>query len=91
MAGNASSLTVTSTDGLVRATVDSAGTLTGLEFAPSAFERTDPATLARTVLEVVRQGTAHAHGTDTESQSTARPPVPPRPTPKRIRPERRPE
>ncbi|WP_245865613.1 YbaB/EbfC family nucleoid-associated protein [Prauserella marina] len=85
MAGNTASTTVTSQDGLVRATVDSAGALTELEFAPTAFERTDPGTLARTVLDVVRESTDKAK---VRSDTAAPPPVPPRPTPKRVRPPR---
>lgn len=47
---------VSSSDGLVRATIDAGGTLAKLEFAPNAFERTTPAQLANTVQTVVRQG-----------------------------------
>lgn len=50
------SATLTSPDGLVRATIDASGTLAKLEFVPTAFERTDPAKLANTVLHLVRQG-----------------------------------
>ncbi|MEU6644918.1 YbaB/EbfC family nucleoid-associated protein [Saccharomonospora sp. NPDC046836] len=82
MAGNAASATVTSRDGLVRATVDSSGTLTGLEFAPTAFERSDPESLAQTVLEVVQQGRTRVQH---ERDALKPPPVPPRPTRKRIR------
>ncbi|PRX47695.1 YbaB/EbfC DNA-binding family protein [Prauserella shujinwangii] len=81
MAGSTATATVTSPDGLVHATVDSTGTLTGLEFAPTAFERTDPATLARTVLDTVREGGKQA----ARRLEAAAPPVPPRPTPKRAR------
>ncbi|PXY31649.1 YbaB/EbfC family nucleoid-associated protein [Prauserella muralis] len=77
--------TVLSRDGLVQATVDGTGTLTGLEFAPTAFERTDPASLARTVLDLVREGTRRARE---RPEATAPPPVPPRPTRKRARPAR---
>ncbi|RBM23687.1 hypothetical protein DI005_01695 [Prauserella sp. PE36] len=83
MAGNTASATVTSRDGLVRATVDSTGTLTGLEFAPTAFDGNDPASLARTVLDVVRQGAARAQ--QHEPPAATPPPVPPRPTPRRNR------
>lgn len=48
--------TVVSQDGLVRATIDSTGTLSKLEIQPNAFERTTPAQLANTVLTLVRQG-----------------------------------
>ncbi|WP_414936548.1 YbaB/EbfC family nucleoid-associated protein [Amycolatopsis sp. cmx-11-51] len=48
--------TVVSQDGLVRATIDSTGTLSKLEIQPNAFERTNPAQLANTVLTLVRQG-----------------------------------
>ncbi|WP_409489556.1 YbaB/EbfC family nucleoid-associated protein [Amycolatopsis sp. cmx-11-12] len=48
--------TVVSQDGLVRATIDSTGTLSKLEIQPNAFERTTPAQLANTVLSLVRQG-----------------------------------
>ncbi|MDT7724704.1 MAG: hypothetical protein QOI21_1280 [Actinomycetota bacterium] len=51
------SATLTSKDGLVRATIDSTGSLAALEFVPSAFERTTPAALANTVLGLVRNGT----------------------------------
>lgn len=50
------SATVTSKDGLVTAKIDASGSLAGLTFAPSAFERSTPETLARTVLDVVRTG-----------------------------------
>ncbi len=48
--------TVVSQDGLVRATIDATGTLSKLEIQPNAFERTNPAQLANTVLTLVRQG-----------------------------------
>jgi DNA-binding protein YbaB len=51
------SVTVTSPDGLVRAKIDSTGSLAELEFAPSAFERGTPAALANTTLKLVRHGT----------------------------------
>jgi DNA-binding protein YbaB len=47
---------LTSKDGLVRAAVDSSGVLTHLEFAPSAFERSTPEALARSVLQLAREG-----------------------------------
>lgn len=47
---------ITSPDGLVRATIDATGTLAKLEFASTAFERTTPAALAKTVLTLVRHG-----------------------------------
>jgi DNA-binding protein YbaB len=51
------SATVTSPDGLVRATIDSTGSLAELNFASSAFERTTPSALAKSVLTLVRHGT----------------------------------
>lgn len=51
------SVTVTSQDGLVRATIDSTGSLAELAFAPSAFERSNPAALASTTMKLVRHGT----------------------------------
>jgi DNA-binding protein YbaB len=53
-AAAAATATVTSSDGLVTATVDSSGMLTKLEFAEKSFQRTDPARFARTVTETVR-------------------------------------
>ncbi|RZS40711.1 DNA-binding protein YbaB [Herbihabitans rhizosphaerae] len=50
--------TVTSPDGLVRATVDANGRLSNLEFAPVAFSKSTPQALARTVQQVVSQGAA---------------------------------
>ncbi len=50
------SATVVSPDGLVRATIDATGTLAKLEIQPNAFERTNPAQLANTVLHLVRKG-----------------------------------
>ncbi|WP_410661300.1 YbaB/EbfC family nucleoid-associated protein [Amycolatopsis sp. lyj-112] len=50
------SATVVSQDGLVRATIDATGTLAKLEIQPNTFERTTPAQLANTVLNLVRQG-----------------------------------
>ncbi|ASO18476.1 DNA-binding protein YbaB [Actinoalloteichus hoggarensis] len=51
---------VSSPDGLVTATVDSSGTLTRLEFAPSAFARSSPDKLGRVATEVVRQASNQA-------------------------------
>ena len=51
------SATVTSQDGLVRATIDSTGSLAELDFASNAFERTTPSALAKSVLTLVRHGT----------------------------------
>lgn len=45
--------TATSPDGSVKASVDSAGALTSLEFSPNAFERTTPDKLARVATETV--------------------------------------
>lgn len=50
----------TSTDGRVRASVDADGMLGDLRLAPSAFDRTTPEALARTIGEVVQQATADA-------------------------------
>ncbi|WET79661.1 YbaB/EbfC family nucleoid-associated protein [Amycolatopsis sp. QT-25] len=55
-AASQTSATVVSQDGLVRATIDATGTLAKLEIQPNAFERTTPAQLANTVLNLVRQG-----------------------------------
>ncbi len=52
--------TAVSQDGSVRATVDSAGALTSLEFSANAFERTTPDKLARLATETVRQAVAKA-------------------------------
>lgn len=46
--------TVTSSDGLVTATVDSSGILTNLEFTSAAFQRSDPKKLAKTATETIR-------------------------------------
>lgn len=48
-------VTASSADGLVHATVDASGTLTGLEFAPDTFHRSDPNGLANLVLDTVLQ------------------------------------
>jgi len=45
--------TAISQDGSVKASVDSAGALTSLEFSPNAFERTTPDKLARVATETV--------------------------------------
>ncbi len=93
-AGNTAAITVTSADGLVSATIGPNGEINDLEFAPEVFDRTDPAELARTVLDVI-----HAAGnggsreldpparqlTPQSPSSSIRPPRPPRPTPKRAR------
>ncbi|MEJ2851813.1 MULTISPECIES: YbaB/EbfC family nucleoid-associated protein [unclassified Saccharothrix] len=50
--------TLTSRDGLVRATVDSSGVLSALEITPSAFERSTPEALARSVVQLAREGAA---------------------------------
>lgn len=50
----------TAPDGRVRASVDADGVLGDLRLAPSAFDRTTPEALARTIAEVVRQATADA-------------------------------
>ncbi|MDQ3405185.1 MAG: YbaB/EbfC family nucleoid-associated protein [Actinomycetota bacterium] len=44
----------TSRDGLVRAEVNPAGVLTDLSFMPSAFQRSTPEKLARSVVEVAQ-------------------------------------
>jgi DNA-binding protein YbaB len=56
----AAALTVelTSPDGLVRLTIDAAGTLSDLRIAPTAFERTKPDALARTITDLVQRGTS---------------------------------
>ncbi len=52
--------TAVSKDGSVRASVDSTGALTSLEFAPNAFERTTPDKLGRLATETVLQAVAKA-------------------------------
>ncbi|MFD7653114.1 YbaB/EbfC family nucleoid-associated protein [Actinosynnema sp. NPDC059797] len=52
--------TAASPDGSVRATVDSAGALTKLEFSANAFDRTTPDRLARLTTETVSQAVAKA-------------------------------
>lgn len=52
--------TAVSKDGAVRASVDSAGALTSLEFSANAFERTTPDKLARLATETVQQAVAKA-------------------------------
>lgn len=84
-AGSPASATVTSADGLVHASFDTNGTLMGLEFAPTAFERTDPGTLARDVLDTVREG---GRRVTQQLDAAPRSAPPPRPTPKRLRPAR---
>ncbi|EHK84519.1 YbaB/EbfC family nucleoid-associated protein [Saccharomonospora azurea] len=84
-AGNTAPITVTSADGLVSATLGPHGELTDLEFAPDAFDRTDPARLADTVLDVVRQaGQGRQALLDPPTRQLA-PVRPPRPTPRRAR------
>lgn len=48
---------LTSPDGLVRVTIDAAGTLSELRIAPTAFERTKPDALSRTITDLVQRGT----------------------------------
>src|SRR5947209_19173886 len=55
-ARSALSARLTSPDGLVEVTVDASGMLTGLKIAPSAFERTRPEALSRTILDLTRRG-----------------------------------
>jgi DNA-binding protein YbaB len=54
---SAASATLMSQDGLVTVSVDSAGTLTVLRFAPNTFERTKPETLAKTVQDLIHRAT----------------------------------
>lgn len=49
-----------SADGLVRATVNAAGVVTDVQFAPTAFTRSTPDKLARSVVEVIQQAAADA-------------------------------
>jgi DNA-binding protein YbaB len=49
---------LTSPDRLVRATVDNTGMLTELTIDPTAFDRTTPDALARTISDLVRSGAA---------------------------------
>ncbi|MFI9814887.1 YbaB/EbfC family nucleoid-associated protein [Saccharothrix variisporea] len=60
------SATAVSKDGSVRASVDSTGALTSLEFSPNAFERTTPDKLARLTTETVLQAIAKARTEVTE-------------------------
>lgn len=60
------SATAVSQDGSVRASVDSTGALTSLEFSPNAFERTTPEKLARLTTETVLQAVAKARAEVTE-------------------------
>lgn len=48
---------LSSPDGLVKVTVDAQGTLTDLTLAQTTFERTRPEALARTIKDLIRQGT----------------------------------
>ncbi|MGH3998782.1 MAG: YbaB/EbfC family nucleoid-associated protein [Pseudonocardiaceae bacterium] len=50
----------TSADGLVTATVNAAGIVTDVQFAPSAFDRGTPDRLARSVVAVIQQAAADA-------------------------------
>lgn len=54
----ASALTaeLSSSDGLVKVTVDAQGVLADLKLAPTTFDRTRPEALARSISELVRQG-----------------------------------
>ncbi|MEV0678412.1 YbaB/EbfC family nucleoid-associated protein [Actinosynnema sp. NPDC050436] len=52
--------TAVSKDGAVRASVDSTGALTSLEFSANAFERTTPDKLARLATETVLQAVARS-------------------------------
>jgi DNA-binding protein YbaB len=52
--------TAVSKDGTVRASVDSAGTLTSLEFAPNTFDRTTPEKLAQLATETVLRAVAQS-------------------------------
>ncbi|APU13344.1 MULTISPECIES: YbaB/EbfC family nucleoid-associated protein [Actinoalloteichus] len=49
-----------SPDGLVTAVVDAAGTITRLDFAVTAFNRSTPEKLSRTVVETIVRATARA-------------------------------
>ncbi|WP_338604570.1 YbaB/EbfC family nucleoid-associated protein [Saccharopolyspora sp. SCSIO 74807] len=60
------SATITSDDGLVTATVDSAGSLVSMAFAASSFQRSDPKRLASTATETVRRATAEVQRQKTE-------------------------
>ncbi|EHR63969.1 YbaB/EbfC family nucleoid-associated protein [Saccharomonospora cyanea] len=97
-AGNTAAITVTSADGLVSATIGPNGELSDLEFVPEVFDRTDPAELARTVLDLVHAagigrpreldpptGQLAPPGPSSPPPSPPSPPKPPRPTPKRAR------
>lgn len=50
----------TSVDGLVTATVNAAGIVTDVQFAPTAFTRSTPDKLARSVVDVIQQAAAAA-------------------------------
>lgn len=50
----------TSADGLVTVTVNAAGIVTDVQFAPSAFDRSTPDKLARSVVAVAQQAAADA-------------------------------
>jgi DNA-binding protein YbaB len=51
----------TSADGLVTVTVNAAGIVTDVQFTPSAFDRSTPDKLARSVVAVTQQAAADAH------------------------------
>ncbi|HEY0807339.1 MAG TPA: YbaB/EbfC family nucleoid-associated protein, partial [Pseudonocardiaceae bacterium] len=61
-AAAALSARLTSSDDLVRVTVDATGMLTDLHIDPSAFARTTPDALARTIGDLVRRGTIQVRG-----------------------------
>lgn len=50
----------TSADGLVAVTVNAAGIVTDVKFTPSAFDRSTPDKLARSVVAVIQQAAADA-------------------------------
>ncbi len=50
----------TSADGLVTVTVNAVGIVTDVQFAPSAFDRSTPDRLARSVVAVIQQAAADA-------------------------------
>ncbi|ASO18878.1 DNA-binding protein YbaB [Actinoalloteichus hoggarensis] len=58
-----------SPDGLVTAVVDAAGTITRLDFAVTAFNRSTPEKLSRTVVETIVAATARARTQVNESMA----------------------
>lgn len=60
-----------SKDGSVRASVDSTGALTSLEFSANAFERTTPDKLARVATETVLQAVARSRAELNEAVAPA--------------------